>query len=84
MRWLRDLPIRHKLTTITVSAVGVPLLLACAAFVSYDQVSVRSQLVQVQTIRCQVIGRLCISALEFRDPHSGIPIQGSTATNGST
>jgi PAS domain S-box-containing protein len=70
MRWLQDLSIRHKMTAITVTALGAPLVLACAVFVAYDQNSARTQLVQMQTEQAEIAGRLCVSALEFKDPES--------------
>jgi hypothetical protein len=42
MRALRNLPIKRKLTAITMLTSGVALLLACIAFVAYGSLTVYS------------------------------------------
>jgi len=67
---LQDLPIRRKLTAITVPSAGIALLLACAAFVGYDLLSFRAEMVLRLSTQAQIVGRLSTSALVFRDPDS--------------
>ena len=45
MRHFRDRPITQKLTLIIVLASTVVLVLACAAFVAYDQITFRRAMV---------------------------------------
>jgi len=49
---------------------GAALLLACAAFITYDLVSFREGMVHNLSIQAQVAGSNSVSALLFSDPHS--------------
>jgi len=49
---------------------GAALLLACAAFITYDLVSFREGMVYNLSIQAQVAGSNSVSALLFSDPHS--------------
>ena len=62
--------ITTKLTTMNVLVSGAALLLACAAFITYDLVSFRDGMVHNLSIQAQVAGTNSVSALLFSDPHS--------------
>jgi len=49
---------------------GAALVLACAAFMTYDVVSFRENMVHNLSIQAQVAGSNSVSALLFSDPHS--------------
>lgn len=49
---------------------GAALLLACAAFITYDLVSFRDSIVHNLSIQAQVAGSNSVSALLFNDPQS--------------
>ena len=67
---LRDLPIRRKLTVITMVTTGFTLALACAAFTVYDQLAQRRDLESELTSTARMIGYNSSSALSFNDAAS--------------
>jgi signal transduction histidine kinase len=67
MTRFRDLPIRQKLTYVSVVTSGVTLLLACIAFVVYERVTFSHTLLQELSSEAQIVGSNCASALLFDD-----------------
>src|SRR6266478_2286256 len=67
---VRHYSIARKLTRMNVLVSGAALLLACAAFITYDLVSFREGMVHNLSIQAQVAGSNSVSALLFSDPHS--------------
>jgi signal transduction histidine kinase/CheY-like chemotaxis protein len=67
---VRHHSITTKLTRMNVLVSGAALLLACAAFITYDLVSFREGMVHNLSIQAQVAGSNSVSALLFSDPHS--------------
>jgi signal transduction histidine kinase/CheY-like chemotaxis protein len=63
----RNLPIKHKLRLIIMSAVGTALLIACAAVLAYDQVSFLEELRDNLEVAADIIGHNSTAALTFRD-----------------
>jgi signal transduction histidine kinase len=70
MRSFRDLPIRLKLTLLTVLTSGGALILACAAFVTYDGWTVREALLQTLATQARIVGANSAASLLFGDPRS--------------
>ncbi len=68
MNFLRHLSIRRKLTLIMMLTSVVALLLACGAFVAYEQVTYRKTMARDLSILADVIGTNSTAALTFRDP----------------
>lgn len=66
----RDLPIKRKLTLISLLTSGVALILACAAFVAYEQITFRKFMVRDLTTLAEMIGYNSASALSFNDAGS--------------
>lgn len=66
----REPSIARKLTWMNMLVSGVALLTACAAFIGYDVVTFRTAAVNNLSIRAQIIGSNCISALMFNDRDS--------------
>jgi signal transduction histidine kinase/ActR/RegA family two-component response regulator len=66
----RDLPIRQKLTFVTVLSSIVVLLLATAAFVAYELVTFRHAMVHKLTTEADLLGANITSALVFDDKES--------------
>jgi signal transduction histidine kinase len=62
--------ISTRLTMMNMLVSGVALLLACAGFFAYDQISVRASLVRTLSAQAQIIGSNSISALLFGDPQA--------------
>jgi signal transduction histidine kinase len=56
-----------RLTRLSVLVTATGLLLACAAFVAYDFVSIRNALVSNLSIQAQVLGSSSVAALMFND-----------------
>jgi signal transduction histidine kinase/CheY-like chemotaxis protein len=67
---VRHYSITTKLTRMNMLVSGAALLLACAAFITYDLVSFREGMVHNLSIQAQVAGTNSVSALLFSDPHS--------------
>jgi len=65
---LKDISIRRKQTLIIMLTSAVALLLACAAFLTYDALSFRKELVVNASMTADVIGNNCSAALDFNDP----------------
>jgi signal transduction histidine kinase len=70
MLGFRDYSIPTKLTWMNMLVSGTALGLACAAFISYDLISVRKAMVRNLSIQAQIVGANSISALLFNDPQS--------------
>src|SRR5439155_18137696 len=67
MRHFRDRPITQKLTLIIVLASTVVLVLACAAFVAYDQITFRRWMVEDLTTSADTLLPLLDVAVQFGD-----------------
>ncbi len=70
MRTFRDVSIKRKLTTIIMLTSGAALLLACAAFVTYDLIIFRQSMTRNLTVLADIIGANCTAALSFDDQAS--------------
>lgn len=70
MRLLRNLPIQRKLTAISQLTSGAALLLACAAFITYEQIGFRRHMTHGLEITAQIIAFNSSSALSFNDQES--------------
>lgn len=68
----RDLPIKHKLTGLSILASGSALVLACVAFVVYDGWTFRDALVQSVSSQAKIVGYNSAASLLFGDPRSAI------------
>jgi signal transduction histidine kinase/DNA-binding response OmpR family regulator len=66
----RQPSIARKLTWMNMLVSGVALLTACSAFISYDVVTFRETTLRNLSIRAQIIGSNCVSALLFNDRDS--------------
>lgn len=67
---LRNIPIKGKLTAITMLTSGVALLLACAAFVGYELMVFRASTVDELSTTAAIVGDNSAAALTFDDPDS--------------
>jgi signal transduction histidine kinase len=67
MASLRDIPIRRKLTLITMLTSSTALLLACTAFLGYETLTFRRALRQEQSTLADVIGANSAAAVIFND-----------------
>ncbi len=64
----RNLSLQRKQMLIIMLTSSVVLFLACAAFVTYDVVTFRRQLVEDVSVLADVIGNNCAAAIDFNDP----------------
>lgn len=67
---LPDQSFSKNLTWVNLLVSAAALLMACAAFVGYDQITFRKNMVNQLSIRAQIIGSNSVSALLFNDPSS--------------
>jgi len=65
MRWLRNLAIRRKLILLVLLPSGVALLLAAAAFISYDWLMYRQTMIHEISVLADVLGNNSTAALSF-------------------
>jgi signal transduction histidine kinase len=65
---LKNLSIRSKLTAITLLASGIALVLACGAFLAYDLIAIRSEMIENLEIVAEILGSNSTAALAFNDP----------------
>ena len=63
----QDLPIRHKLTGITLLVTLISLSMASCALLAYDVVSMRASLVRELEALAETIGQTAAAALFFED-----------------
>src|ERR1700734_3834304 len=70
MTQIQTRSISTRLTVMNMLVSGVALLLACAGFFAYDQISVRASLVRTLSAQAQIIGSNSESALLFGDPQA--------------
>src|SRR5439155_21569506 len=74
MRLLRDVSLKRKLLAIIMLTSSVALLLACAAFVAYELVEFRNDLVADLTVKAEVIGSQSTGVMSLRDPKAAAEI----------
>jgi signal transduction histidine kinase len=66
----RNLPIKYKLTLLSVLASSSALILACASFVIYDMQTFRAEMVQQLSTQAKIVGYNSAAALLFHDSKS--------------
>jgi methyl-accepting chemotaxis protein len=74
MRSFGNLSIKHKLTLIMMLTGIVALVLSCASFIVYDQMSSRRAMVQDLTSLAEIIGSNSTAAITFNDTDSATEI----------
>jgi signal transduction histidine kinase/CheY-like chemotaxis protein len=70
----RNLSIQQKLRLIIMATVGVALMLACAAFLTYDQLAFRDSMKSDLDILADIFGSSSTAALSFGDRKDGAAI----------
>ncbi len=66
----RNLPLRHKLTILSLVTTTVAMLLACVGFVAYELLTFKQELVGDAATAAEMIGYNSASALSFNDAKS--------------
>jgi PAS domain S-box-containing protein len=66
----KEQSISRKLTWMNLAVSGAALLLACLAFLAYDQVTVRSNIIHNLSSQAEIVGLNSVSAIIFNDPES--------------
>jgi PAS domain S-box-containing protein len=66
----REQSISRKMTLMNLAVSGVALLLACMAFLAYDQATVRNNIVHNLSSQAEIVGSNSVSAIIFNDPDS--------------
>ena len=67
MNWLRDLPIRRKLTLVILLTCSLVLLLACGVLALYQVLNFRQGMVRDTTVLANVLAKNTQAALTFQD-----------------
>ncbi|MBA3695245.1 MAG: PAS domain S-box protein [Methylotenera sp.] len=68
MKWLDNLPIRTKLTFITVLSCTISLFLASTVMITYDNHTYRKQKQKEITAQAEILATRMVASLEFEDP----------------
>jgi PAS domain S-box-containing protein len=80
MNFLQNLPIKRKLTVISMLTSGIALVLTCATFIVYEQFTFRLDMSRDLAITAEIIGFNSASALSFKDNESAVQtLQGLSA-----
>jgi PAS domain S-box-containing protein len=79
MRVFRDLSIKRKLTLIIMLVSGVASLLACGAFILYDQIAARHAMEMDLSTQAKMIATNSTAALTFNDQKDGQEILSALA-----
>ena len=66
----RPASISTRLTLMNMLVSGVALLLACAGFFTYDQITFRQGLLRTLSAQAQIVGSNSVSAILFNDPQA--------------
>ncbi len=66
----RNLPVRHKLLIIIMFTAGAALWLACAAILTYDQISKRAEMRNNVEVLARILALNSTAALTFHDPRA--------------
>src|SRR5690242_17395498 len=64
----RDISLRRKQMLIIMLTSSVVLFLACAAFVAFDIVMFRREMVEMVSSLAEVVGNNTTAAIDFNDP----------------
>jgi signal transduction histidine kinase/ActR/RegA family two-component response regulator/HAMP domain-containing protein len=70
MNWLRDLPIRRKLTLVILTTCSVVLLLACGVLAGSQMLDFRQSMVRDNTVLADVLAKNTQAALAFQDQNA--------------
>ena len=68
MNFFRHASIQQKQMHIILGICSLALLLASAGFAIYEALSHRKDMASFLLVRCDVLGRTCWGALDFKDP----------------
>lgn len=66
----KEQSISRKLTWMNLAVSGAALLMASLAFLAYDQVTVRGNIVRNLASQAEIVGLNSVSAIVFNDPES--------------
>ena len=78
---LRNIPIRRKLMTVNLLTSGVVLLLTCAAFITYEVVTLHKGMVQGYMTRAQIIAANSTAALAFQNESDAADVLSALKTD---
>jgi PAS domain S-box-containing protein len=70
MKFFRNLPIRRKLMVITMLVSGSALLVACGAFMAFEQAAARKQMAQALNITAAMTAANSTAGLSFNEADS--------------
>ncbi len=77
MQALRDLSLRRKLTLVTMSITFAALVMACTAFLVYDQYAQRKSMGNDLALLADVLGANSTAALTFNDSNAAAEALGA-------
>src|SRR6266436_6767449 len=81
MKRFRDLSFRQKLALVTTLTSTLALILACAAFIAYEFISIRSTMVRDLSTSAEMLARNCTAAVAFNDARSAEEILSALSAN---
>jgi signal transduction histidine kinase len=78
---LRNIPIRKKLMTVNLLTSGVVLLLTCAAFITYEVITLHKGMIQGYSTRAEIIAANSTAALAFQNEADAADVLGALKTD---
>jgi two-component system NtrC family sensor kinase len=81
MQFSPGMSLRRKQTLIIMLTSSIVLLLACAAFVTYDTVTFRRKLVENISVLADAVGTNSAAAIDFTDPVAATETLGALRAN---
>src|SRR5260221_8826426 len=78
---LRNVPIRQKLMTVLLLTSGTVLLLTCAAFITYEIITLRKSMVDAYKTRAKIIAANSTAALAFQNEDDATEVLGALKTD---
>jgi two-component system sensor histidine kinase/response regulator len=79
MKWLRDLPIRAKLTIMLLGTSAIALLVATAGAAVFDVARTRHHVEIHAATTADMVGQNCAAAITFQDAKAAAEVLGSLA-----
>ena len=70
MSWLRDVPLKRKLTLVILSTCSAVLLLACGVLATYELYDFRDFMARNDTVLADVLAKNTQAALAFQDENA--------------
>jgi two-component sensor histidine kinase len=83
MNFFKNLSIKRKLNFINLLTITIALIVACLAFIVYENISFRNTVLRELYINAEIIGNNCTAALAFNDQKTAEEILSALRAEGN-